>query len=108
MLELVNQIAKQVDKLDSKIDRQSEKIGKYNEGLLRNTITLEEHVKGSIASNKRLTIVEDKIKHIDDHVSKIQKFLNLFSPTTRKLKWAIAFIGLISSGYGLYILHISN
>jgi conjugal transfer/entry exclusion protein len=109
--EYTNLVLHELKRIDSKIEKHDERLDKYNETLLRNTITLEHHVKGSIASNKRLKIVEDQIEnlntqveHIDDHVTKIQSFAMFFYPTTKKLKWIVTFIGLIVSSYGLYIL----
>ncbi len=71
-------ILHELKRIDAKIERHDDRLDIYNENLLRNTLTLEEHVKGSIASNKRLTIVEDslatidnKVNHIDVHVSKV-------------------------------------
>jgi 6-phosphogluconate dehydrogenase len=115
MSDMLDVVLKQIDKLDTKFDRHVEKtderLDKYNEALIRNTMTLEEHVKGSIATNKRLTLMEKivqklvaRIEHIDTHVIRIDHIINLFKPTTRKLKWLAALIGLITSGYGLYMI----
>ncbi len=104
-------ILHELKRIDKKIEKHDDRLDEYNENLLRNTITLEEHVKGSIASNKRLIIVEDslkeldnKVSHIDTHVTRVQRVVLFFSPTTKRIKWMASIIGLIASAYGLYVL----
>ena len=64
----------------------------YKEILLRNTITLEDHVRRTnllqeqVANMQRLIeMFEQKMSHVDKHVSKVENLMNIFKPTPRKL-----------------------
>lgn len=85
-------------KLDKIVDKQT----KHGETLVRNTVTLEEHVKGSIASNKRLEIVEKKLDHVETHVGKVELLIDLLRPTKKKIKILILALSLCGGSYGTY------
>ncbi len=58
-------------------------LAQLNETLIRNTISLEEHVK-------RTNLLEAKVGHIDAHVKKVQAIGWLFSKDNLVLKALLA------------------
>ena len=63
-----------------------------NEALLRNTITLEEHVRRTDilqdTVNKLLDLIskfEARMAHVDKHVYKVEGILSVFRPTPAKV-----------------------
>lgn len=83
--------------------------------LVRNTLTVEQHVIGSIASNKRLMIVEDKLEVLDGsikeeirtlniHISKIDRVIKFLTPTRAKIKWVLVIVSTLGGSYGGYQL----
>lgn len=81
-----------------KIDKISERQLDHEKTLLRNTITLEEHVKGSIATNKRLKHVEDQLMQVQDHVTKVQWWMEILKPTKQKILILATAISLATGG----------
>lgn len=61
-----------------------------NETLLRNTVSLEEHMK-------RTNLLEDKIEHIDTHVKKVQALGWLFSTDNLVLKGILAALSVFGA-----------
>jgi len=81
-----------------KLDTISERQNSHEKTLLRNTITVEEHVKGAIATNQRLTHVEDQLQGIQNHVSKIQWLMQILKPTRKKLLMLATAASLATGG----------
>lgn len=82
----------------NKIDKISERQLEHEKTLLRNTITLEEHVKGSIATNKRLKHVEDQLTQVQDHVKKVRWWIELLKPTKQKILILATALSLATGG----------
>ena len=83
-----------VQRLDKIQERQLE----HDKLLLRNTITVEEHVKGAIATNKRLTHVENQLQQIQSHVTKVEWVSELLKPTKKKIMVLITLLSLLMGG----------
>lgn len=84
--------------LVNRIDKIHDKQIEQGKTLLRNTITVEEHVKGSIATNKRLTHVENQLFDIQKHVSKVQWVWNILIPTRKKIAILLTLLSLLTGG----------
>lgn len=84
---------------DEKLDRMTDKQAEQNEVLLRNTITLEEHVKRTKLLEDRAERIEDEVDEIKDHVDTIKRIFNIVKPTKEKLKWLAILTGLAGGGY---------
>lgn len=81
MSETEKLILNKLDKMDDRLDRLSE-------GLIRNTVTLEEHVKGSLALQ---AIVEANDAKLNKRIRPIERAYNA-------VKWLIPAIGVIGGG----------
>lgn len=92
---VLHELRRQDQKLDKVMDKQSEQ----NEHLLRNTISLEEHIKRTKLLEDRAERIEDEVDVIKDHVDGIKRIFNLVKPTKEKLKWLAILAGLVGGGY---------
>lgn len=95
---------KELDRFADKQDRIYERIIEQNETLIRNTVSLEEHVK-------RTNLLEDKVSHVEkdlgkvnSHIAKVETLIDVFKPTKQKIKLLIILIGLLGGSYGGYRL----
>lgn len=80
--------------IDRRLEEGDKKFHEFHLTLQENTKELAEHVKGSIATNKRLEIVENKMPNIEKHVSFMQKFGKIIGPSKRKIAGVLAAISL--------------
>lgn len=94
---VLHELRRQDTKLDKITDKQSEQ----NEHLLRNTITLEEHIKRTKLLEDRAERIEDEVDVIKDHVDGIKRIFSLVKPTKEKLKWLAILAGLAGGGVGV-------
>jgi hypothetical protein len=58
--------------IDAKIDKLVDKVDSIDRTLVRNTVTLEEHVR-------RTSMLEDKLVPIEKHVSMVQGAIKLLA-----------------------------
>lgn len=84
--------------LIDKIEKIQNKQLDHEKILLRNTITVENHVKGSIATNKRLEIVEEKLFDMTEDVAKAKMLWDIFKPTKKKVVGVLILLSLLTGG----------
>lgn len=84
-------IENQIEKLDEKVDKLDEKIQDIGVVLTRNTSSLEEHMRRSLANEEAIQLMRQQIKPIESHVASVHTVLKIFG-----------FLGLLASlGAGL-------
>lgn len=89
-------------KLDNIVDRQFYQ----HETLIKNTVSLEEHMKRTDILEKRNSMTEEIIQEIKDELGEIKAFikninliLELIKPTKEKIKWVVLAAGLLLGSY---------
>ena len=55
--------------MKEQLDKIDQKLGTMNETLIRNTVTLEEHVR-------RTNLLEDKMQHVEHHVDRMESWID--------------------------------
>ena len=88
--------------IDRRLEEGDRKFDQFHETLQENTRELSKHVRGSVATNKRLEIVENKMTHVEDHVSLMERFGRHFKPTKKRMAWLSAAIALF---FGFVKIH---
>ena len=89
-----------LEKLDKIVDKQSE----HGETLVRNTISLEEHIRRTNLLETDLKDTKEDVEDIKEHVDKIKFVMKVMTPTKSKLKWLAALLaasGLTTGGIDL-------
>ena len=72
--------------------------------LVRNTVSLEEHVKRTNLLETKMEHVEDEVSGLKTHITKVTTLVELFKPTKEKIKWLIIAASLCGGSYGGYQL----
>ena len=72
--------------------------------LVRNTVSLEEHVRRTNLLEIKLEHVENEVNGLRTHVTKVNTVMGLFKPTKEKIKWLIIVASLCGGSYGGYQL----
>lgn len=72
--------------------------------LIRNTASLEEHIRRTNLLETKMTHVEEEVDGLKSHVDKVNFVLNLLKPTKEKLKWLLILSALTGGGMGGYEL----
>ena len=88
--------------MKSGLDNVREELIKQNEISLRNTISLEDHMKRTnLLENyvqtveKQLQLVQNQLAHVDTHVEKVEKVIGFFSLTPKKLWILLSLAGAL-------------
>lgn len=71
-------ILNQLTRFDSKFDKFDERFDKYNETLIRNTITLEDHVKRTNLLETKIFHVETEVTGLKEHMTIVKGVMNFF------------------------------
>ena len=72
--------------------------------LIRNTESLEHHIKRTDLLEKKVEHVENEVDGLKSHVDKVNFILGLLKPTKEKLKWLLILSALTGGGFGGYEL----
>lgn len=105
---LTTHLLTEIGRMHTSQDRIFDKLSEQGETLVRNTVTLEEHVKRTNLLEKRFVNVETEVDGLKVHVTKINTILNLFKPTKEKLKVLLLLSALAGGGAGTYDLSSKN
>lgn len=92
---VLHELKRQDEKLDKLVFKQMEQ----NETLVRNTVTLEEHVRRTNLLENRAERIEKDVIEVQDHVRNIKTILNILKPTKEKMKWLAVLAGLATGGH---------
>lgn len=68
--------------------------------LVRNTVTLEEHVKRTNLLEKRMEHVDNEVDGLKTHIAKINTVFDLLKPTKEKMKWIFIVASIIGGTWG--------
>lgn len=71
------EIFKILDKLDCKIDKLDDKLDVQNETTLRNTLSLEEHIRRTVQNEEMIELLRNDLKPVEDHVKYVHGALKL-------------------------------
>ena len=87
------------------LEKHTETLEKQGEVLLRNTITVEEHHRRSLALEAQMEQLEKEVRHIENHVSQMEGVGNFF----KVVGWVVGAIlgiggvlSLIARGIGVF------
>lgn len=91
--------SRKMSKFDSRLDR-------YNEILIRNTVSLEEHIKRTNLLEKKVDHVETEVGGLRDHLSLVKSVFSIvkfFGTTKGKIviKWALVFGAGVASYFAV-------
>lgn len=89
-----------LDKLDKIVDKQVEQ----GETLVRNTISLEEHIRRTNLLEAQVSATQEDVEDIKEHVDKMKVVGKLLTPTKAKVKWIVTILtalGLTTGGVDL-------
>jgi len=106
-----------LDRIENKLEKIQDVQIDQGKTLVRNTMTLEEHVRRTNILEKKNDKLEDKVddahekcdarvNKIDKDLSSINLILQLLKPTKQKAKWIALTGSLLASLYGGY--EVSN
>ncbi len=95
-----NHILTELKRFDHNHERIFDKLEEQGETLVRNTVTLEEHVRRTDLLEEDIGQVKEKIGDVESDVDKIKGVFGLFKPTKQKLKWLVLISSLLGSMYG--------
>jgi hypothetical protein len=77
------------EKISDKIDLLIDKHHDLHIQLVRNTDSL-------IVHEKRTNLAEKRLKHVEEHITKINKMIDFFTPTKKKIIIILILLGLVS------------
>ena len=94
--------SKKVSKLDDRLD-------KYNEVLVRNTVSLEEHIKRTNLLEKKIGHVEREVGGLREHVSVVKSVFAVFQFFgTVKGKMLLKWMVLLGAGAASYFIGLKD
>lgn len=65
------------ESIHDKIDKMDSRLDKYNETLIRNTISLEDHILRTNLLEKKMEHVESEVDGLKSHMISIRSFTNI-------------------------------
>jgi hypothetical protein len=68
--------------------------------LVRNTVSLEEHIRRTNLLEKKVAHVEEQVGNVNKHVEKMKMWMSILKPTKTKLKWLLLASALATGSYG--------
>jgi hypothetical protein len=72
--------------------------------LVRNTVSLEEHIRRTNLLEEKMQDVDDHLDEVRIHITKINFIMGLLKPTKEKIKWLLILSALASGSYGTHEL----
>ena len=94
LLNKLEGIDKRLESGDATFKEVYKKLEELNSNLEVNNIELAKHVMSSVATNKRLSIVEEIVFKYKKNLQYIELFFCILSPTKKKIAWTISLISL--------------
>lgn len=98
--DLTGHLLAELGRIHSSHDRIFDKLSEQGETLVRNTVTLEEHVRRTNLLEEEMTTVKEEVSGLHTHINKINVVMKLFKPTRTKIKALVAIAGVLGSIYG--------
>lgn len=86
----------------AKLDTISDRMGRYNEILVRNTVTLEDHVLRTNMLQTKVDHVESEVNGLKEHISIVRKIFGFFSALTTGR--GLIFLKILVSAIVSYLL----
>lgn len=106
--DLTGHLLNEIGRIHTSNERIFDKLAEQGETLVRNTVSLEEHVRRTNLLELKMDHVEDEVGEITVHIAKINTLVALFKPTKEKLK-ILALLGALAGGsVGTYDLSSDN
>jgi len=102
--DLTGHILTEIGRMHTSSERIFDKLAEQGETLVRNTVSLEEHVRRTNILETKMDHVEDEVSGLSIHVTKINAILSIFKPTKDKLKILAVLAALATGGTGAYDL----
>jgi len=97
---VANHILQEMTRIHTSHDRIFDKLSEQGETLVRNTTSLEEHVRRTNLLETKVGHVEVEVDGLKTHLTKINTLITLLKPTKTKVKMAILVSSLLGSLYG--------
>jgi hypothetical protein len=104
--DLTGHLLNEIGRIHTSNERIFDKLAEQGETLVRNTVSLEEHVRRTNLLENKMTYVEDEVSELCLHVAKINTLVSIFKPTKEKLKIAALLCALAGGSVGTY--HLSS
>lgn len=103
-----NHLLREMERVHGNNDRILEKLSEQNEVLVRNTVSLEEHVRRTNMLEEKMEHVETEVSEIKAHITKVNTVLDILKPTKEKLKIIAILSTLLGGSYGGYQLSLKD
>ena len=106
MAEEVNDLAghllTEIHRIHDSHDKIFDKLSQQGETLVRNTISLEEHIRRTNLLEKKMEHVEVEVNGLKNHVDRVNFIMGILKPTKEKIKWLIILGSILGGTYGGY------
>lgn len=90
----------ELKRFDDNHKRIYDKLEEQGQTLVRNTITLEEHVRRTNLLETEVSKVKEEVDGLHIHLGKVDTILSIFKPTKAKIKMLVLISSLLASLYG--------
>jgi len=95
-----NLIVRALDKIDHKLEKIQDEQIDQGKTLVRNTVTLEEHIRRTEILETKMGHVESEMGGIKSCMTRVENTFDFFKPTKYKVKVLLIAGGLLASIYG--------
>lgn len=100
--DLAGHLLAEIHRIHNSHDKIFDKLSQQAETLVRNTISLEEHIRRTNLLEKKMDHVEEEVDGLKNHIEKIRFITQLLKPTKEKIKWLIIIGSILGGTYGGY------
>jgi hypothetical protein len=102
--DIAGHILAEIHRIHNSHDKIYDKLSEQGETLVRNTVTLEEHVRRTNLLENKMTHIETEVNGLRTHINKVNFFISLLKPTRQKIKWILIILSLFGGSWGGYKL----
>ena len=105
---LTDHILDHLNRIDNKQDKIFEELQTQNTTLVRNTVSLEDHIKRTNLLERKMDLIEEDVTKVEEKIFKIKEnqdktnfIVNFLKPTKLKIKIITLLLGLIGGTYSI-------
>lgn len=100
--DLAGHLLAEIHRIHNSHDKIFDKLSEQGETLVRNTLSLEEHIRRTNLLEKKMDHVEEEVDGLKSHVERVRFIMQLLKPTKEKIKWLIVAGSILGGTYGGY------